>query len=247
MDFSPFNPIVKLCLQGMEMEANSQTTEAGEYYLQAWNEAQDDFGKFLAAYYYSGIQKDQNLQLHWLRISVQHAKASPSIAARTALLTLYQKIVQLLEHENENSVTEAYKKEIEALINHPPDPGPFYHGTKAELEIGDYLYPGNRSNYQAQLTMNHIYFTALINGAGLAAALANGEGNEQVYMIEPCGAFENDPNVTDKKFPGNPTRSYRSAAPLKIIGRLDHWERYPQDEIEKFKQKIEQANGKIIN
>lgn len=78
--------------------------------------------------------------------------------------------------------------------------------------------PGGSSNYQENLTMNHTYFTAMLNGAGLAATLAKGDGLERVYRIEATGRFENDPNVTDKKFPGNPTRFYRSLSPLKIVG-----------------------------
>lgn len=80
------------------------------------------------------------------------------------------------------------------------------------------LTAGGISNYKPELQMNHIYFTANTNGAGLAATLAKGEGKERVYIIEPTGEFENDPNVTDKKFPGNLTRSYRSKEPLRIIG-----------------------------
>jgi Rifampin ADP-ribosyl transferase len=102
----------------------------------------------------------------------------------------------------------------------PSDKGPFYHGTKADLSVGDLLTAGGSSNYKSELRMNHIYFTALVNGAGLAAALAKGDGRERVYIIEPTEGFENDPNVTDKKFPGNPTRSYRSQAPLKIVGEV---------------------------
>src|SRR6478735_6921108 len=98
------------------------------------------------------------------------------------------------------------------------DKGPFYHGTRADLKVGDLLTAGFRSNYRPEVIMNHIYFTALVNGAGLAAALASGEGRERVYIVEPTGSFENDPNVTNKKFPGNPTRSYRSTDPLKIVG-----------------------------
>ena len=71
--------------------------------------------------------------------------------------------------------------------------------------------------------MNHIYFTALVNGAGLAAELSKGAGRERVYIVEPTGEFENDPNVTDKKFPGNPTRSYRSTEPLRVIGEVTDW------------------------
>ena len=100
------------------------------------------------------------------------------------------------------------------------DSGPFYHGTKANLQIGDLLTAGFRSNYKPEIIMNHIYFTALVSGAGLAAALAQGSGHERGYVVEPTESFENDPNVTDKKFPRNPTRSYRSQAPLKIVGEI---------------------------
>ena len=99
------------------------------------------------------------------------------------------------------------------------DEGPFFHGTKADLRVGDLLTAGFRSNYRADVVMNHIYFTAL-RGAGLAAELAAGTGGPRVYSVEPTGAFENDPNVTDKKFPGNPTRSYRSVHPLRVVGEV---------------------------
>lgn len=92
-------------------------------------------------------------------------------------------------------------------MKEPLDEGPFFHGTKADLRDGDLLSAGFRSNYRPEVVMNHIYFTALPNGAGLAAELAAGDGAPRVYAVEPTGAFENDPNVTDKKFPGNPTRS----------------------------------------
>ncbi|PRY52826.1 rifampin ADP-ribosylating transferase [Arcticibacter pallidicorallinus] len=119
-----------------------------------------------------------------------------------------------------------------------PDEGPFYHGTKADLQIGDLLTAGFQSNYKPEITMNHIYFTALVNGAGLAAALAKGEGRERVYIVEPTGSFENDPNVTDKKFPGNPTCSYRSRAPLKIVGEVSDWVRQKPEELELWRQKL---------
>ena len=118
------------------------------------------------------------------------------------------------------------------------DNGPFYHGTKADLQVGDLLTAGFRSNYKPEIIMNHIYFTALVNGAGLAAALVESEGHERVYIVEPTGSFENDPNVTDKKFPGNPTRSSRSQAPLKIVGELTDWERQTQEELQKWREKL---------
>jgi hypothetical protein len=127
------------------------------------------------------------------------------------------------------------------------DSGPFYHGTKADLRIGDILTAGFNSNYKPEVVMNHIYFTALPNGAGLAAALAKGDGRERVYIVEPTGDFEDDPNVTDKKFPGNPTRSYRSAAPLKVIGEITDWVRQTPEEIKKWREAIANINGDIIN
>ncbi|MCA3789572.1 NAD(+)--rifampin ADP-ribosyltransferase [Burkholderia sp.] len=127
------------------------------------------------------------------------------------------------------------------------DTGPFFHGTRANLQIGDLLTAGFRSNYRDNVVMNHIYFTALPKGAGLAAEMARGDGKPRVYIVEPAGAFENDPNVTDKKFPGNPTRSYRSTLPLKIIGELDSWEPYDPEFIQHLRSRIETGTGEIIN
>jgi hypothetical protein len=131
------------------------------------------------------------------------------------------------------------------------DNGPFYHGTKADLQVGDLLTAGFRSNYNPEVIMNHIYFTAMANGAGLAAALAPGDGRERVYIVEPTGYFENDPNVTDKKFPGNPTRSYRSKAPLKIVGEITDWVRQTPEELLKWRGKLANvkadSRGEIIN
>jgi hypothetical protein len=127
------------------------------------------------------------------------------------------------------------------------DDGPFYQGTRADLHIGDLLTAGFKSNYHSEVIMNHIYFTALSNGAGLAAALAKGDGCERVYIVEPTGSFENDPNVTDKKFPGNPTRSYRSQAPLKIIGEVTDWVRQTPEQVQEWQEKLANIKGEIIN
>ena len=127
------------------------------------------------------------------------------------------------------------------------DKGPFYHGTRADLKVGDLLMPGFRSNYKSEVIMNHIYLTALRDGAGLAAALAQGSGPERVYMVEPTGSFENDPNVTDKKFPGNPTRSFRSRAPLKIIGEVSDYVRQTPEQIREWREKLAKNKGDIIN
>ncbi|MGV0633260.1 NAD(+)--rifampin ADP-ribosyltransferase [Mycolicibacillus trivialis] len=118
------------------------------------------------------------------------------------------------------------------------DDGPFYHGTKADLAVGELLSAGFRSNYRPEITMNHIYFTALRDGAGLAAELAAGPGAPRVYLVEPTGAFENDPNVTDKKFPGNPTRSYRSKEPLRVIAEVDDWPRLSPTALQEWRDRL---------
>lgn len=127
------------------------------------------------------------------------------------------------------------------------DEGPFYHGTKADLHVGELLTAGFQSNYRPEVTMNHIYFTALPNGAGLAAELAQGNGEPRVYIVEPTGDFENDPNVTDKKFPGNPTHSYRSTAPLKIVGEVTDWTRLTPEELKTWRERLANIKGEIIN
>lgn len=127
------------------------------------------------------------------------------------------------------------------------DAGPFYHGTKADLQVGDLLTAGFNSNYRPEIVINHIYFTALVDGAGLAAELAKGEGSPRVYIVEPLGSFENDPNVTDKRLPGNPTRSYRSKDPLKIVGEVTDWKRQTPEELQKWRESLANIKGEIIN
>lgn len=133
---------------------------------------------------------------------------------------------------------------VESVI----DKGPFFHGTKAQLKVGDLLVPNRQSNYQDRI-MNHIYFTATLEaakwGAELAVALSNTAEiqDERIYIVEPLGEFENDPNVTDKKFPGNPTRSYRSKAPLKIVGELATWERHSDDVINEMLDGLQQLRA----
>ncbi|HEY0629968.1 MAG TPA: NAD(+)--rifampin ADP-ribosyltransferase, partial [Sphingomicrobium sp.] len=123
-----------------------------------------------------------------------------------------------------------------------------YHGTRADLKVGDLLTAGFQSNYRPEITMNHIYFTASgPDGAGLAAALARGDGRERVYIVEPIGDFEDDPNVTGKKFPGNPTRSYRSREPLRILGEVTDWRRLTPDELQGWRDRLAKLDGEILN
>jgi rifampin ADP-ribosylating transferase len=125
--------------------------------------------------------------------------------------------------------------------------GPFYHGTKADLSEGDLLVAGFTSNYDIRVVMNHIYFTAVPKGAGLAAEMARGTGRPRVYVVTPTGVFEDDPNVTNKKFAGNPTSSYRSAAPLRIVGELESWEPCDVKFIRELRRRVEVGLGEIIN
>lgn len=110
------------------------------------------------------------------------------------------------------------------------DNGPFFHGTKAELKIGVLLEPQNLSNYQDKKS-NYIYFTSTLEAAKWGAELATSTSKERIYIVEPLDDFENDPNLTDKRFPGNPTRSYRSTSPLKIVAELSSWERHSDEQI----------------
>jgi len=131
------------------------------------------------------------------------------------------------------------------------DDGPFFHGTKADLQVGDLLTAGFRSNYRPEVLMNHIYFTALTDGAGLAAELAAGDAAPRVYLVEPTGVFEDDPNVTDRKFPGNPTRSYRSREALRIVGEVTDWTRLTPEALEAWRDRLAvllaDERGVIIN
>ena len=131
------------------------------------------------------------------------------------------------------------------------DQGPFFHGTKADLQDGELLTAGFHSNYRPEIVMNHVYFTALTSGAGLAAELAPGDAAPRVYRVEPTGAFENDPNVTDKKFPGNPTRSYRSASPLRVIAEVTDWPRLTPEALQGWQDRLAELRaderGEIIN
>lgn len=111
--------------------------------------------------------------------------------------------------------------------------GPFFHGTKALLQPGEVLVPGFGSNFQQDRLMNHIYFAARLEtavwGAELATALAGLPGRGHVYVVEPLGPFEDDPNVTDKRFPGNPTQSYRSRHGLRVVEELTDWPSHPPE------------------
>lgn len=118
--------------------------------------------------------------------------------------------------------------------------GPFYHGTRAQLEIGDLLVAGRQSNYRAQMRSSWIYFSATLEAAIWGAELAAGEGPGRIYLVEPTGAFVDDPNLTDKKFPGNPTKSYRSQLPLRVVGEVEGWVGHTPEQLEAMRKGLAQ-------
>jgi len=226
-------------MMGMGFEDSGDVDKASTMFHEAWNKAADDYEKFIAAYHLARQQKSIIDKLKWMETSIQYALNINDENVKSAYSTLYENIAKCYE-ELSDPVNAKKNYELSKLYKGAPsDKGPFYHGTKADLKVGDLLTAGGISNYNPELQINHIYFTANINGAVLAAALAKGEGRERVYIVEPTGEFENDPNVTDKKFPGNLTRSYRSKEPLRIIGEETKWTKLTTTELNKWREKGE--------
>jgi len=115
----------------------------------------------------------------------------------------------------------------------------YYHGTRAELRPGDLIEPGYRSNFGSRRKAYHVYLTATLDAAVWGAELAVGEGPGRIYIVEPTGPIEDDPNLTDKKFPGNPTKSHRSRDPLRVMAELADWEGHAADVLQAMKDNLE--------
>lgn len=126
------------------------------------------------------------------------------------------------------------------------DPGPFYHGTKADLKPGDLLEPGYKSNYGEGKKANYVYLTATMDAATWGAELAVGDGPGRIYQVEPTGPFEDDPNLTDKKFPGNPTRSYRTQHPLKVVAEVLNWTGHAPEALKTMRDTLEDLKRRGI-
>lgn len=126
------------------------------------------------------------------------------------------------------------------------EPGVYLHGTKARLAVGELLVAGRESNFEAGRQMNYVYFTETLDAATWGAELAVGDGRGRIYVVEPTGEFEDDPNVTDKKFPGNPTRSFRSREPLRVLGELVDWIGHPPEQLAQMRAAVQQVGpGRI--
>jgi Rifampin ADP-ribosyl transferase len=123
------------------------------------------------------------------------------------------------------------------------DPGPFLHGTKADLLVGDLIEPGRSSNFGAGLTANFVYMSATLDAAVWGAELAQGAGGGRIYLVEPTGVFEDDPNLTDQKFPGNITRSYRTREPLRVLAEVVGWTGHPPEVLQHMLDSLAKAKA----
>lgn len=120
----------------------------------------------------------------------------------------------------------------------PADPGPFFHGTKTARQVGEELTAGQRSNFGEGTTANFVYFTATLDAATWGAELAQGDGPGRIYRVVPTGPFEDDPNLTDQKFPGNPTRSYRTRDPLRVLDEVADWAPHPPEQVQAMQDRL---------
>lgn len=123
----------------------------------------------------------------------------------------------------------------------------YFHGTRADLKVGDLIEVGFNSNYGLKKNAKYIFLTATLDAAIWGAELAFGEGRERIYLIEPTGEIEDDPDLTDKKFPGNPTKSYRSTHSFKVVGEVTIWQGHPTEQVKTMKEHLEQLKEKGIN
>nr|WP_260459019.1 NAD(+)--rifampin ADP-ribosyltransferase [Actinotalea ferrariae] len=119
-----------------------------------------------------------------------------------------------------------------------PDPGPFFHGTRADLQPGDLVEPGRASNFGARRAAAFVYLTATLDAATWGAELAAGDGPGRIYRVEPTGGVEDDPNLTNARFPGNPTRSYRTREPLRVVGELTGWVGHPPEALRAMREHL---------
>jgi rifampin ADP-ribosylating transferase len=125
--------------------------------------------------------------------------------------------------------------------------GAYLHGTKARLNVGDLLHAGRESNYAEGRIMNNVYVTLTLDVAAWGAELAVGDGPGRIYLVEATGELEDDPNVTDKKFPGNPTRSYRTREPVRIFGELLDWVGHSPEQVEARRQSLAELRRKGLD
>jgi hypothetical protein len=141
---------------------------------------------------------------------------------------------ELMAFHKGGRMTDSEKKGVDDLRSQK-----LYHGTRADLKVGDLIAPGYASNYGKRRLANHVYLSATLDAATWGAELAVGEGSGRIYIVEPAGPIEDDPNLTDKKFPGNPTKSYRTKDPLKVVGEVTNWTGHAPEALQAMKDHVE--------
>lgn len=141
------------------------------------------------------------------------------------------------------------KKEKDNTKNLAPTPfaQTYFHGTKADLSLGDFIAAGYNSNFGQRKNAKYIFLAATLDAAIWGAELAVGGGRERIYLVEPAGQIENDPDLTDKKFPGNPTMSYRSTEPFRVVGEVTVWQGYTVEQVQGMKDALQRLNEQGIN
>lgn len=152
-----------------------------------------------------------------------------------------------LTFKNQKSDNEMEQNKCENKTMPTPFAQTYFHGTKADLKPGDYIQVGNNSNYGERKNAKYIFLTATLDAAIWGAELANGDGRERIYLAEPTGEIEDDPDLTDKKFPGNPTKSYRSTKPFRVVGEVTIWQGHPAEQVKAMKDALEKLKIKGIN
>ncbi|TDH26918.1 NAD(+)--rifampin ADP-ribosyltransferase [Segetibacter sp. 3557_3] len=122
----------------------------------------------------------------------------------------------------------------------------YFHGTRVDLKVGSLIEVGFNSNYGQRKNAKYIFLTATLDAAIWGAELAFGEGRERIYVVEPTGPLEDDPDLTDKKFPGNPTKSYRSTHPFKVVAEVINWQGHPIEQVQVMKDHLKHLNEQGI-
>lgn len=123
----------------------------------------------------------------------------------------------------------------------------YFHGTKADLKLGELIEPGNSSNFGKRINAKYIFLSATLDAAIWGAELAVGEGNGRIYLVEPTGAIDDDPDLNDRKFPGNPTKSYRSSEPFRIVGEVTLWKGHPEEQVKTMKAALAKLKDEGID
>ncbi|MFZ6008708.1 MAG: NAD(+)--rifampin ADP-ribosyltransferase [Bacteroidota bacterium] len=138
---------------------------------------------------------------------------------------------------------------ITSTTAHTPFQQTYFHGTKADLKIGDFIIPGFNSHF-GQVKAKYIFLSATLDAAVWGAELSVGDGKERIYLVEPTGTIEDDPDLTDRKFPGNPSKSYRSTEPFKVVGEVTVWQGHPSAQVKSMKEaltKLKEQGIKSLN